>query len=139
MHYVQMTAIKPIFDDFGAVAEGQTFECDNVKAGDFEAAGLAARYRPPSRIKQFLGKMFAPTAPEPVIENKMLVTEQNKRTIVPPGGRFPDPQPPPRPYPDPTPMVAHRGRPAIVRTCEDCGARGTTVEMRGHKCPPVAA
>jgi hypothetical protein len=128
MYNVQMVAIKPLYHDCGPVSEGQQFQVDNVTAADFEAAGLAARYRPPARIKQFLGKMFAP------VENKMLTVSENKAALP-----TPPPVPPLPPIPAPPPMVAHRGRPAIMRTCPDCGARGTTVEMRTHKCPTEAA
>lgn len=57
---VRLTALRPLYGDYGRVQAGQSFETDSETAESLEARGLAERYRQPVDLRA----MFSP-----VVEN----------------------------------------------------------------------
>jgi hypothetical protein len=80
LHYVRMTANRPLCGEYGKPDAGENFTTDNRTAESLEMRGLARRYQPPRPKKLELPwawqhvqqKMQAPP------ENKMIAVEQNK-------------------------------------------------------------
>lgn len=77
MHLVTMTALRPLYGDYGHPSEGETFTTDSRTAQSLEARGLAERYRPDSRMAEALAKMLL------VSQNKMMPPAENKVAVGP--------------------------------------------------------
>lgn len=67
-----LKAIRQLHGDYGTIAAGELFECDQETAESLEARGLACLYRPPVARPPLAGKMM------PSFDNKAVQPLANK-------------------------------------------------------------
>lgn len=114
LYHVTMTALRPLYGDYGAVREGQNFTTASDIATALEARGLARR----------VTETTAFHAPE----NKMLRVPENK-----------EPEPAHTPAPVPVEVIkAPEAGAAPFRQLHPADAEPPAVAQESHRLLPVA-